>query len=88
MEEIWLQLKYNNSYNIDKVALVLAHMRHLLEQKNSSVNVWDVLKRYNGFNETAEKYADVTYKYYLAFQQYNLSQQTKKGIYNERGVSM
>jgi hypothetical protein len=72
-EEIWLQLKYDEAFNIDMIGLICRYNKYILttEGYTESPSVRDVLRIYNGSGASAEKYGDVTYQYYEAFRKYN-----------------
>jgi hypothetical protein len=72
-EEIWLKLKYDDSYNIHMIGLICRYNDYILkeDQNIASPSVRDILRTYNGSGPSAERYEEVTYQYYLAFTQYN-----------------
>lgn len=72
-EEIWLRLKYDNVYNIRMIGLLCRYNAAIAANDPLIENpgVRDVLRLYNGSGPSAEKYEEVTYRYYLAFKQYN-----------------
>jgi hypothetical protein len=78
IESVWVKLKYDNEYNIDMIGLILSYNRHLLEEElaQQDPGYGDILRLYNGYGDLAEKYEEVTYEYYLAFNLYNQAKQS------------
>jgi hypothetical protein len=72
-EEIWLRLKYDETFNIDMIGLICRYNAYILttEKYTENPSVRDILRIYNGWGPSAERYADAAYRYYEAFRQYN-----------------
>jgi hypothetical protein len=78
VESVWVKLKYDDEYNIDMIGLILSYNRYLLEKEIALQNpgYGDMLRLYNGYGSLAEKYEEVTYEYYRAFDTYNHAAQS------------
>ncbi len=67
LEKFWNELQ-DEDYNIDMVGRVLAYKRSTLPE---GADAKRIMKAYNGSGELAEKYSNVTWQYYKAFEEYN-----------------
>lgn len=72
-EIIWLNLKYNDAFNINMIGLLCRYNAYILQSEKHlrSPSIRDILRIYNGSGPLAERYAAVTYQYFLAFSAYN-----------------
>lgn len=75
-EYMWNQLRENNNFNIEMIAMVLiwgANDKGLKKEywKYSEDEMKEMFARYNGTNSDAKKYGDEVYNCYLIFDNYN-----------------
>ncbi len=71
--EVWYKIYSDDEYAIDLVAMHLLYLKNVTDSDGNYMytTLPDVFARYNGTGDSAKKYGQVVYNYYLAFDSYN-----------------